>query len=262
MFYIEPKERLIEVRKVIDEMKQNKYDDLVFFEKYSRMDRSQKGLQGAGEWESLKKLLPDFKSKDVLDLGCGYGWHCQYAMEQGASSVTGVDISQMMLQVAIDKTDKKIQYVHQPIEDVNFPDSSFDIVMSSLAFHYMKSFEEIVKKVYHCLKAGGNFVFSVEHPIFTSMGNQDFIYNEQGEILHFPVDAYFYEGERNSNFLGEMVIKYHRTLTTYLRDLLQCGFEILDIIEPKPSDDLLKTVEGMKDELRRPMMLIISARKK
>ena len=43
--------------------------------------------------ETLRKLLPDFKDKRVLDLGCGYGWHCIYAMEHGASSVVGVDIS-------------------------------------------------------------------------------------------------------------------------------------------------------------------------
>ena len=31
-------------------MKENKYDNEQFFEKYSRMLRSQKGLEGAGEW--------------------------------------------------------------------------------------------------------------------------------------------------------------------------------------------------------------------
>ncbi len=25
-----------------------------------------------------------------MDLGCGFGWHCQYAVEQGAKAVTGV----------------------------------------------------------------------------------------------------------------------------------------------------------------------------
>ena len=29
-------------------MKENKYDDEVFFEKYSQMDRSKEGLAGAG----------------------------------------------------------------------------------------------------------------------------------------------------------------------------------------------------------------------
>ena len=60
-------------------MKENKYDDTVFFEKYSRMDRSVKGLAGAGEWPTLERMLPDFLGKRVLDLGCGFGWHCQYA---------------------------------------------------------------------------------------------------------------------------------------------------------------------------------------
>ena len=71
-------------------MKQNKYDNATFFTKYSQMTRSVKGLDGAGEWETLQKMLPDFKGKRVLDLGCGFGWHCQYALEHGASAVTGV----------------------------------------------------------------------------------------------------------------------------------------------------------------------------
>lgn len=37
------------------------------------MDRSQKGLAGAGEWYQFQALFPDLKNKKVLDLGCGYG---------------------------------------------------------------------------------------------------------------------------------------------------------------------------------------------
>ena len=81
-------------------MKENKYDDEVFFEKYKQMERSQKGLEGAGEWETLQALLPDFAGKRVLDLGCGYGWHCLYAAEHGAVAVTGIDISERMLAAA------------------------------------------------------------------------------------------------------------------------------------------------------------------
>lgn len=53
----------------------NKYDDAVFFEKYSALSRSVEGLAGAGEWETLKSMLPEFNGKRVLDLGCGFGWH-------------------------------------------------------------------------------------------------------------------------------------------------------------------------------------------
>ena len=60
-------------------MKENKYDDSVFFEQYSHMPRSEQGLSAAGEWPALKALLPELAGKRVLDLGCGFGWHCRYA---------------------------------------------------------------------------------------------------------------------------------------------------------------------------------------
>ncbi|WP_339263726.1 class I SAM-dependent methyltransferase [Geobacillus sp. FSL K6-3411] len=244
-------------------MKQNKYDDDVFFNKYSNMNRSKNGLEGAGEWHELKKMMPNFKDKRVLDLGCGFGWHCRYAVENGARSVIGIDISQKMLSEAKSKTKYgNIEYICMPIEDIDFPEESFDVVISSLALHYVKSFEDVLVRVYKCLSKGGDFVFSVEHPIFTAQGPQDWYYDGKGNILHWPVDHYFTEGIRNAKFLGEEVIKYHRTLTTYLNSLIKLGFEITGVVEPKPAENMLNTVPGMLDELRRPMMLLVSARKK
>ncbi len=244
-------------------MKENKYDNSDFFSKYSNMDRSRHGLEGAGEWHELRKMFPDFHRKNVLDLGCGFGWHCRYAVENGASSVTGIDISAKMLMEAKNKTvSENIRYLCMPIEDIDFPDHSFDIVISSLAFHYILSFEDVLRKIGKCLVPGGSFVFSVEHPVFTAQGRQDWFYDEQGSPLHWPVDQYFIEGKREAVFLGEEVVKYHKTLTSYINSLIREGFEITGLIEPKPEEHLLRTVEGMENELRRPMMLLISARKK
>ena len=80
----------------------------------------------------------------------------------------------------------------------------------------------------------------------------------RGEILHFPVDNYYYEGPRKAVFLGEPVVKYHRTLTTYLNTLLQNGLTLQHIIEPQPPAEMMD-IPGMKDEMRRPMMLLVSA---
>ena len=44
-------------------MKENKYNDPVFFEKYNQMPRSRQGLSAAGEWQTLEPLLPDFAGK-------------------------------------------------------------------------------------------------------------------------------------------------------------------------------------------------------
>ncbi|RAJ78993.1 methyltransferase family protein [Chitinophaga dinghuensis] len=244
-------------------MKENKYDDKRFFEQYSGMHRSQKGLAGAGEWHALKAMLPSFSGKKVLDLGCGFGWHCRYAMEQGAIAVTGVDISAKMLARAKELNAMPgITYIQQPIEDIDFPENSFDIVLSSLTFHYIASFEDICKKVAHCLAANGHFIFSVEHPIFTAAGKQDWCYDADGNILHWPVDQYFHEGKRQTQFLGEQVTKYHHTLTTYLNGLLHQGFTITQIVEPTPDPAMLREFEGMKNEFRRPMMLLVSACRK
>ena len=75
-------------------MKENKYNNSHFFSQYSQMSRSVEGLKGAGEWHVLQKMLPDFAGKRVLDLGCGFGWHCAYAIEHGATHATGIDISE------------------------------------------------------------------------------------------------------------------------------------------------------------------------
>ena len=243
-------------------MKENKYDDIEFFNNYKQMPRSTGGLKAAGEWHELQKMMPDFSGKRVLDLGCGFGWHCRYAAQQGAKSVVGVDISERMLQEAREKTTSSlIEYVHMAIEDIDFPENSFDLVISSLVFHYIKSFEDIVMKINKCLSKRGNFVFSIEHPIFTAQGPQDWYYDNNGNPLHWPVDHYFEEDVRKAVFLGEKVVKYHRTITTYVNTLIRCGFEIIKLVEPQPADYLLDE-PGMKDELRRPMMLLISARKK
>ncbi|MBY7144986.1 class I SAM-dependent methyltransferase [Virgibacillus sp. NKC19-3] len=243
-------------------MKQNKYDDPDFFSAYAQMPRSVNGLEGAGEWHVLKTLMPRLRNKRVLDLGCGFGWHCRYAREQQARAVVGVDISAKMLQKAREKTDDpSISYIQMPMEDVDFANDPFDVVISSLAFHYTKSFEAICQSVSNSLKPGGTFLFSVEHPIFTSRNEQDWYVDDQGSRLHWPVDNYQSEGKRDTTFLSERVIKYHRTISTYINDLIHTGFHIRAVKEPMPSDEMVRSVPEMQDENRRPMFLMIAAEK-
>lgn len=243
-------------------MKENKYDQDRFFNAYSAFPRSVQGLGAAGEWHALKELLPDFKGKRVLDIGCGFGWHCIYAAEQGASYVLGTDISEKMLAMAKEKTAfDNVEYRQMAMEDMVFPANSFDTIISSLAFHYTPNFPEVCQRIQQCLTVGGDFIFSVEHPVFTAHGSQDWIYDEENTPFHWPVDHYFREGKRDTVFLGEKIIKYHRTLTTYLSTLLEAGFAITGIMEPQPEPHLLEAIPGMQHELRRPMMLIISTKK-
>lgn len=244
-------------------MKENRYDDEEFFSSYSHMVRSEKGLQGAAEWPELREHLPDFTGKRVLDLGCGYGWHAAYAADHGAEHVLATDISRRMLERAEEANSRPgvIEYRNIAMEDLDLPGSSFDVILSSLAFHYIEDFPAMARRISSWLVPGGSFIFSAEHPVFTAAGSQDWYYGDDGSIMHFPVDRYFYEGKRDAVFLGHHVVKYHRTLTTYIRALIAAGFAIDDVSEPQPPQSMMD-IPGMKDEMRRPMMMIISASKR
>lgn len=241
-------------------MKQNKYDDQGFFEKYSQMPRSAGGLDAAGEWPVLRTMLPDLQGKAALDLGCGYGWHCRYAREAGARSVVGVDLSENMLARAREMTDDSgIEYRRLAIEDFDFAEGQFDVVLSSLALHYVEDFELTCRKVYDSLAPGGSFVLSVEHPIFTSRAAQDWHYGPDGARLHWPVDDYQLEGLREARFLEHDVVKYHRTVATYMNNLIAAGFAISKVAEPQPTRETLEQYPEMRDEARRPIFLLIAA---
>ena len=243
-------------------MKENTYDRESFFEKYSHMSRSELGLEGAGEWPALKAMLPDFRGCRVVDLGCGYGWHCRWAIDHGASSVLGIDQSEKMLKRAAELTESsQIEYRHLALEDYEYPAQDADIVLSSLVFHYVEDWDHLLDNIVRTLKDSGVLVFSVEHPVFTAEGSQQWLTDAQGKTLCWPVDRYFEEGWREAVFLGETMTKFHRTLTTYLSSLLDRGMVIEAVCEPQPQPDWLQRMPEMKEELRRPMMLLIRARK-
>lgn len=243
-------------------MKQNKYDDAAFFAKYGKMPRSLHGLDGAAEWPVFRSLLPALRGKRVLDLGCGYGWHSRYFSEQGAVMVVAIDLSEKMLAEARARSaDRNIEYRRCAIEDINLAEGEFDIVFSSLALHYVENFPVVSRAVYRSLSPGGSFVFSVEHPILTALAAQDWHLGAAGERLHWPVDDYQEEGRRQTRWLGEDVVKYHRTIATYFNSLIDAGFRISNVIEPSPSAEMRAQRPDLKDEHRRPAFLLIAAAK-
>ncbi len=239
----------------------NVYDDPSFFDRYAKMSRSQRGLAGAGEWLQFRALFPSFSGMDVLDLGCGYGWHCKYAVEDGAKQVLGIDLSEKMIQEAkVRNPDPKIAYQVCSLDDYDYPADTYDCVISNLVLHYVADLDAILRKICHTLRTNGVFLLNMEHPVFTAGVNQDWVYDSDGRPLFWPVNDYFYPGERVTRFLGRDVRKQHHTLTQILMGLINAGFRVEAVEEAKPRADMMDT-PGMADEMRRPMMLLVKARK-
>lgn len=239
----------------------NEYDDENFFDQYAKMPRSRDGLISAGEWHQLKPLFPPLKGKSVLDLGCGYGWHCKYSAEQGAEEILGIDLSRKMIGEAKKRnSDSRITYKICGIEDYEYPENCWDCVLSNLALHYIADLDHVFANVYRTLKPGGIFLFNIEHPSFTSGVGQDWIYSEDGRPKYWPIDNYFMPGERKTHFLGCEVIKQHHTLTQILMGILNSGFALEAVEEAEPPEEMMD-IPGMADEMRRPMMLLVRAKK-
>lgn len=240
---------------------ENIYDNKTFFDAYAQMSRSRDGLAGAGEWHQFRNLFPDMSGMKVLDLGCGYGWHCKYAAEQGAASVLGIDLSEKMIARAREiNGDERITYRICGLEEYEYPEEEYDCAVSNLALHYIENLDSVYQKICRTLKPGGIFLLNIEHPVFTAGVNEDWIYDKDGNPEYWPVDDYYYPGERSTLFLGERIRKYHHTLTQILMGMLNTGF-VLEAVEEAVPDESMLDIPGMKDEMRRPMMLLVRARK-
>ena len=232
----------------------NHYDDPAFFAAYAQMPRSQHGLSAAGEWHQLEPLFPPLGEKDVLDLGCGYGWHCQYAADHGARSVLGIDESSRMIATAKRlHSHPSITYRICSLQEFDYPAVSFDVVISNLVLHYVEELEPIFQRVFQTLRPNGTFLINMEHPTFTAGVRQQFSVDGT-----WPVNDYYHPGLRETEFLGHTIIKYHHTLTQILMGLIHSGFRLEAVEEAMPPAEWRAI---MPEEMRRPMMLLIRAAK-
>jgi SAM-dependent methyltransferase len=242
-------------------MTQNIYDDDEFFRGYSRLPRSVEGLEAAPEWPALRALLPEIHGLAVLDLGCGFGWFCRWAGQQGAAHVLGIDVSEKMLAEAAAATrDPAIIYTRADMEQLELPRDAFAVVYSSLALHYVENLDGLVAATYRSLVPGGSFVFSVEHPIFTAPSEPGWLLNSAGRKT-WPVDGYLDEGPRSTDWLTKGVIKQHRTLATYVNMLVRVGFAICHVEEWGPTPEQIAATPNWADEHQRPPFLLMAAKR-
>jgi SAM-dependent methyltransferase len=239
---------------------QNIYDDPEFFAGYTQIPRSRHGLGVVFEWPAFQRLLPPLRDKRVLDLGCGLGYFAREARARGARHVTGVDLSERMLDAARGQTDDPgITYLRASLEEFEPAAASCDLVVSSLALHYIAGYPRLVRRVAACLVPGGRFAFSVEHPIFTAHGSADWHAGPDGSRVHWPVDRYRDEGERRTRWFVDGVVKYHRTVETYVNGLLDAGLVLVRIEEPEAEPTALTDHPEWHDERRRPPFLLLAA---
>ncbi|WP_409293085.1 class I SAM-dependent methyltransferase [Peribacillus sp. SCS-37] len=235
------------------------YDQKEFYSSYIKRRARKDSPNNAIEAPIIKELIGNTAGEAVLDLGCGDADFGRELLLQGAESYTGVEGSAQMAEAARTNLlglNGSVKFTS--MESFSFPLDTYDLAASRFALHYISDLAGLFEKIHQSLKDKGRFVFSVQHPLTTS----SFLSKEKdGRRGSWIVDDYFIQGERKEPWMGEIVVKYHRTIEEYFRCLTHAGFRITDLREGTPDRKYFSSDEEYERRLRIPVVLLFSCEK-
>ena len=207
--------------------------------------------------------LGDVSGMKILDLGCGEGRYSRELAHRGAE-VTAVDCAEFSIKCAKEKTQEKgldILYLIRNSNDLyGIENDYFDLVLCSMMLMDCEDLDGTVKEAVRVLKPSGTLFASVLHPCFTGGS----IWREgEGLDRRVVVGDYFntavYEEPLHR---GNMpVIWRHRTLEEYVKTFVKNGLTIVDLNEPRPTDEQAKISVGIAWLQKIPLFLFWELKK-
>jgi 2-polyprenyl-3-methyl-5-hydroxy-6-metoxy-1,4-benzoquinol methylase len=120
----------------------------------------QLALKDAGFSKLEKKFFSDDEqlrfgnTPSILDIGCATGALIASLRDKGWR-VTGVEISPSAVYA---KNERKLEVRNIPLEENNFPDNSFDVILASHLIEHLNDPKIFLEETYRILKNGG-FLF-------------------------------------------------------------------------------------------------------
>jgi SAM-dependent methyltransferase len=223
------------------------------------------------EKPAMHKLLPNFESKKVLCVGCGSGEECDFFAQKGAIT-TGVDISSELVSIAKMQF-PNISFDTMDMEQLNFETGTFDILFSSLTIHYSDNQKKVFQEIFRVLKPGGECVFSMQHPVKwgsettrTKESNQFILgYKKSKSILgeYKVFGDYLTERKVKDTLFGTIEVEYfHRPISAIMMDVISAGFEIIEVAEPKPTQNNTQIPKDFVEVYSKiPLFILFKIRK-
>jgi 2-polyprenyl-3-methyl-5-hydroxy-6-metoxy-1,4-benzoquinol methylase len=109
----------------------------------------------------IRTLIKDCdikKTNKILDFGCGTGNYIKKFQEEGFNEISGLDTSEKMREITLEKTNAQI-YEH--IRDIN---EIFDIILIIDVIHFIKDVYFLAENLYHkCADNGKIIVVTQSH---------------------------------------------------------------------------------------------------
>ncbi len=200
----------------------------------------------------MGRLPQELTGKKVLDAGCAAGWYTEQLLHCGAE-VVAVDMSPEMVNAAIRRVGNSAKVLCLDLEAaLPFEDGSFDVIISSLTLHYLENWEQTFNEFQRVLKSGGQFLFSVHHPLTDIRLLNDPAYLSTQLI----VDEWVKDGKT-------FTVPFYRRPLNYILNSTLAYFELVQLIEPLPTREFQERDSKRFDKLmKEPNFLIIEARKR
>ena len=207
------------------------------------------------------QLLGNVTGKRVLELGCGGGNVGIILAKQGAL-VTGVDISEEQITAAQHHAQQEgattIDFTVSSIEDYAIT-RTYDVVISICAFQYVQDLRTVFRNVYHGLTAGGEFIFSTNHPAFFTAAFRS-IWNDEIPDYHYQYEApEVWKWEHTDT---EEFITFPHPVEYYVNTLVDVGFSLERLHELQLDKDMT-TCQDEEERLEciYPKYLVIKSKK-
>ncbi|MGA8046970.1 MAG: class I SAM-dependent methyltransferase [Dermatophilaceae bacterium] len=173
------------------------------------------------------RLAGDVAGLRVLDAGCGSGPLTDALRTKGAQ-VSGFDLSPAMVTLARerlgDDADLRVADLGAPLP---YRDDEFDLVVVSLALHYVQDWDPALAELRRVTRRGGRLIVSIIHPMVYALVYPDADY--------FALTRY----SEDYTLAGETVwmTYWHRPLQDVLNAFTTAGFHIRTVTEPPPAQD-------------------------
>jgi ubiquinone/menaquinone biosynthesis C-methylase UbiE len=221
-------------------------------------------------------LLPDVKDLVGLDIGCGEGHNTRLLAQQGAR-VTAIDIARDFIAYAQQaEADEPLGIAYRVASAVElpFPDTTFDFTTGFMSFMDIPEIDRVIAEAYRVLKPSGFLQFSILHPCFNTPHRRN-LRNEQGLTYAIEVGDYFrnldgkidqwlFQAAPASAKVGLLPFKvplFTRTVSQWLNLLIDTGFVLERVEEPRPSDAAVRACPDVQDAQVVAYFLHIRVRK-
>jgi len=211
----------------------------------------------------ISKMLGNAAGKTILDAGCGNGYWVR-RLARPAEKVIGIDSSFELINAAksAQNPSNAEYYAADLLKDIDLPDSYFDIILSSMVFHYLSNIENAVAEFKRMLKSNGRVILTIQHPIY------QYYFRAQakagGDSGPFSkLVGYFNRKTVEQTIMsGKATIEIcNRPLADYIRPFLRQDFALTDFAEPEYTDELLSKVPRYRDVAEMPRVAVFAFQK-